>query len=72
MKPKWHVGWIPRVAKTKGTFSVYIDKRFARSFCLKMGMKLHAYGGFIHDRPVMMVFLDGKNMEGEVEDGVPT
>lgn len=65
---RWYTGWIAKVRKLKGTFYFSIDKGVARATHLEKGEKLYAYSGYNGDRPVMLVYLDKKNMVGKVEN----
>jgi hypothetical protein len=68
-KFKWFTSWIAKARKLKGTFYISIEKGVARALGLEKGERLYAYRGEDRDgRPVMLVYLDKKDMYGKVEN----
>ena len=68
-KFKWFTSWRSKARKLKGTFYISIEKGVARAMGLQKGERLYAYRGEDDkERPVMMVYLDKKDMYGQVED----
>lgn len=68
-KFKWFTGWKSKARKLKGTFYISIEKGVARARGLQKGERLYAYRGEDKNgRPVMLVYLDRKDMYGRVED----
>ena len=66
---KWFTGWKSKARKLKGTFYISIEKGVARAMGLLKGERLYAYRGEDKGgRPVMLVYLDKKDMYGNIEE----
>ncbi len=62
MKIKFQsIGWNSKLMQKRATFSISINKLVANGCNLKKGQKLHCYLAEINGRPVIIVYLDGKN-----------
>ena len=56
-----NIGWRSKVSKKRSTFSISINKLVATGCGLEKGMSLSCYlGNDERDRPIMIVYLDGK------------
>lgn len=63
----WAASWKVRPWKKRNTFYVFINRLFARAQHLDNQSPVYVYGGYENGRPVMLVYLDKKNMIGKVE-----
>jgi len=70
----WAASWKTKPTKIRNSFFVVIDRTFARAQHLDNLSPVYAYGGFEvrngdyeNRRPVVLIYLDKKNMVGKVE-----
>ncbi len=60
-----NVGWKSKVSQKRATFSISINKMVAVGCNLVKGKSLYCYLVEEKKRPVMIVYLDGKQREGD-------
>lgn len=64
----WVMGEKAKIKKRNGSYYLVMDKKLALGRHLDKGGKLYAYGGYTASgRPVVLMYLDKKNMINKVE-----
>lgn len=61
------LGWISKVMKRRATFSIAIHKVVCDGVALRRGQTLYCYFSEENNRPILKVYLDGKNKNGETK-----
>ena len=59
-----NIGWKSKISQKRVTFSISINKMVVIGCNLTKGQILHCYLGEERKRPIMVVYLDGKNRDG--------
>tara|TARA_B100000315_G_C14347874_1_gene482619 strand:+ start:327 stop:524 length:198 start_codon:yes stop_codon:yes gene_type:complete len=64
MKIKFqNIEWKSKISQKRVTFSISINKLVVRGCGLEKGQTLHCYLCENNKRPIMVVYLDGKNKD---------
>ena len=59
-----NIGWKSKISQKRVTFSISINKLVVRGCELEKGQTLHCYlAEDRNKRPIMVVYLDGKNKD---------
>jgi hypothetical protein len=63
------LGWKTKLVKKRCSYYVVIDKRVLRTTLIAPGTHIYSYFGYDDaGRPIMVTFLDAKNLRGEIEN----
>lgn len=59
-----NIGWKSKITQKRATLSISINKLVATGCCLEKGQTIYCYlAKDGHKRPVMIVYLDGKERD---------
>ena len=63
----WVMSWRTKPKKVRSSLYLLVDRKFARAQHLDNLEPVYCYGGYENGRPVLLVYLDKKNMIGKIE-----